>query len=290
MKRLAIETTNICNANCRFCAYRYMKRQKGILSNEKFEFFLKKYIEYGGGELKLTPIVGDPLVDRNLIDKIKMTKRTDKITHLYTYTNLIGLDNFDIREFLLSGIDKIDISTCFGGREMYKRLFGVDRYEDVMFNLMELIEENDRLGRKVKINIYERSEKPYPEREEVNRIIDCGYKIRKMENYDNWTGLIKLKDLPKGQEFRKIEDMSEPCSLFYKGLIILMNGDVGACWCRDVEAKLIVGNIYKNTLEEIWNGEVLKKIKQNWHNGHIPLICKNCYQYTPLSGDIRKCG
>jgi radical SAM protein with 4Fe4S-binding SPASM domain len=288
MMRLAIEVTNICNANCSFCAYRYMKRRKYILSDGQFKYFLERYKEYGGGELKLTPIVGDPLVDRNLINKIKMAKRAKEIRHLYMYTNLIGLGNFNIKDFLLSGIDEIDVSTCICSREMYKRIFGVDRYDTVMHNLQLLLEQNKKLGHKVKINISLRCEKPY---RVVRSSPDYKYIInlygRHLEilddKYDNWTGLIKLDDLPRGQRFRKLKNMSEPCSLFYKGLIIFANGDVGACWCRDVEARLIVGNIYKDLLEDIWKGERLRLIRENWMEGYIPSVCRNCYQYTPLS-------
>lgn len=285
ISRLAIEITNICNANCSFCAYRYMHRPKTILSNEQFKFFLDKYVEYGGGQLKFTPIVGDPLVDLKFIDKIKMAKETGVINYLYTYTNLIGLGNFKVEELIQSGIDKIDISTCLGGKEMYKRLYGVDQYENVMHNLRELFLENKKFGSPVKLEIIVRSDKPYKEMVEdfdYRYFVEVyGYTPRIMENWDNWTGLITKKDLPKGQKFRKIGSMEKPCSLFYRGLIILTNGEVGACWCRDMETQLIVGNIYKNSLEEIWNGKKLKSLRKNWQEGRLPEVCKKCYQYTP---------
>lgn len=290
ISRLAIEITNCCNANCSFCAYKYMQRPKYILSNEQFKVFLDKYVEYGGGELKFTPIVGDPLMDTHFIEKIKMARQTGVITHMYTYTNLIGLKNFDIKDLLTSGIGKIDISTCFANKEMYQRLYGVDKYEEVMDNLRELAMMNKKLGIGVKINIFLRTDKPYEEMissfyyKYFTEVLGCNVRI--MENWDNWTGFIKLEDLPKGQVFREIGDMKEPCHLLYKGLIILGNGDVGACWCRDFEGTLIVGNIYQNSLEEIWNGEKLKTLRDNWVTGKIPEVCKNCYQYTSLTEQI----
>ena len=110
--RVALEITNACNANCSFCAYRYQQRSVGIMTNETYREFLKKYIEYGGGELKFTPLVGDPLVDKNIIEKIKIAKESNKITYIYTYTNGIGFDRLDIKAFLESVINEIQISTC----------------------------------------------------------------------------------------------------------------------------------------------------------------------------------
>ena len=288
MMRLAIEVTNICNANCSFCAYRYMERPKCVMSNDQFAHLLQRYAEYGGGELKFTPIVGDPLVDRDLICKIKMANEIPQIRYKYIYTNLIGLDQFDVTDLLLSGIDEIYISTTIGDRDMFKRIYGVDKYDLVMRNLKMLINENAKLGGKVGIHITLRCEKPYShvyagaDYKEIKRLHRG--KIWMLDDaYDNWTGAITEEDLPKGQRFRKLGKVVEPCSLFYKGLIILANGDVGACWCRDYDGKLIVGNIYESSLDDIWTGEKMKALRQNWYNGNMPKICRNCYQYTSLT-------
>jgi radical SAM protein with 4Fe4S-binding SPASM domain len=287
ISRLAIEITNICNANCSFCAYKYMKRSKRIISNEDFRYLVEAYDNYGGGELKFTPIVGDPLVDKNFIEKIKIARWYPNIRHMYTYTNLIGLSNFNVNDLILSGINKIDISTCLADKEMYKRLYGVDKYDEVMSNLIKLFETNLKYNNPVKINVLVRCDKPYDETKESSYykklVEDFSCMPRLMENWDNWGGFIKEEDLPKGQKFRVVEDMSEPCSLLYRGVIILNNGDVGACWCRDFEGMLIIGNIFRNTLDEIWNGEKLKMLRDNWIKGAIPQVCKNCYQYSSLS-------
>ena len=67
---LYIETTKICNANCIFCAYQYQKRDKVAMDDLLFKKLIDEYVELGGGNLGLTPTVGDPLVDKNIINKI----------------------------------------------------------------------------------------------------------------------------------------------------------------------------------------------------------------------------
>src|ERR1700704_696229 len=66
IRHVSIETTNICNANCVFCAYQYQTRPTGIMSVELFRKIIDEYSELGGGELGLTPTVGDPLIDKHL--------------------------------------------------------------------------------------------------------------------------------------------------------------------------------------------------------------------------------
>ena len=288
LMKLSIEITNICNANCQFCGYKYLKRDKFILSNEQFQLILNKYVECGGGDLKVTPIVGDPLIDKNLIKKIKMAKAKKEIKSIDFFTNLIGLKNFNISELIMSGIDELQISACIYDRQMYKRIFGVDQYDNVLNNLKVLIVENKRLNNKVHININQICEKPYSniflskDYKEVSKLFGSPIPIRD-DDYDNWTGLIKKKDLPKGQRFRKIKDLREPCSQFYNGVIVLMNGDIDPCWCRDVEAQLVIGNIYEDSLYNIWTGAKIKELRENWWKGNFPAVCKNCSMYTSLS-------
>ena len=151
---LTIELTNICNAKCKFCAYRYQKREKNTISDELFKNAVCQFAGIGGGTLNLTPIVGDPLIDKNLISKIKYARKMKEIEHIFFFTNLIGLSNFDINDLLLSGIHKIHVSVCIGSREMYTRVYGVDKYDSVMQNLDSLLKENRRLGDRVKIEAW----------------------------------------------------------------------------------------------------------------------------------------
>ena len=285
---LTIENTNICNANCRFCAHKYMKRPKQIMSDEMFKHSVSQFAAAGGRILNLTPIVGDPLVDNRLIDKIRFAKELKSISYVTLFTNLIGSLCFNAEDILSSGLSEINVSTCIGDKDMYGRIFGVDKYDRVMENLDNLLRTNLRHGNKVKVMIHVRGDKPY------KKITSSGdYKhLRQLygrtichidTEFDNWNCRIKEKDLPKGHKFRKLRNMLEPCSELYYGMIIFVNGDVGICWRRDLEADLVIGNIYEHSLEQIWRGEKLQKIREEWVKGNIPGICRRCGCYTSLT-------
>ena len=72
--QLGFEITNACNANCSFCAYRFMKRKLKIIETNKIEKIVKEYSRQGGGTINFTPVVGDPLVDKELLKKLKYVK------------------------------------------------------------------------------------------------------------------------------------------------------------------------------------------------------------------------
>lgn len=283
---MAIDVVNICNANCWFCAYRFQNRPKRYISKELFEYAIQQFAGSGGGTLDLTPVVGDPLIDKDLINKIKYAKSMKEIKDIFIFTNLIALNNFNPTDLLSSGLDEINISTCIGSREMYKRVFGVDRYDSVKQNLENLLRENQRLGNTVKIKIHIKGEKPYRKilsSTDYQRISNLyGRRIAHIdEEYDNWAGI--LKESPENNTFKKMKSMTEPCGELYNGIVVFSNGAVGICYRRDLEAKLIIGNIYESSLEKIWKGKSPRLIRKNWVKGYIPLMCKKCSCYTPLS-------
>ena len=285
---LTIEVTNICNANCQFCAYKHQKRMKLTMSDELFRHSIYEFVKFGGGILNLTPTAGDPLVDKDLVNRIRFAKQMKCINYIVIYTNLIGLDNFTVRKLLSSGLDELNVSTCIGSREMYNRVYGVDEYDHVTQNLHSLLRENRALGDKVWLIVHVKGEKPHDtilSSSEYQRIADLyGRNTCHIDGeYDNWTGMITKDDLPKGHTFKQLKNMSEPCSELYDGLIIHVNGDIGICARRDLEATLTIGNIYQESLETVWKGKALRNMRENWRKGNIPTICKTCYSYLPLS-------
>ena len=71
---MGTEISNACNADCSFCAYRYQKRKKHIMNLEMFKKTVDEYSSDGGGTISFTPVVGDPLMDKKLIDKIQYSR------------------------------------------------------------------------------------------------------------------------------------------------------------------------------------------------------------------------
>ena len=59
--------------------------------------------------------------------------------------------------------------------------------------------------------------------------------------------------------------------------VISSNGNVLIC-CRDWQEQNVLGNIYKNTLSEIWQGEKMKKIQELISSKQYGMIkcCSDC--------------
>jgi len=287
---LSIETTNVCNANCIFCAYQHQKRGEGIMTIELFKKIIYEYVSVGGGNLGLTPTVGEPLADKFLLERIKFAKQFKEIKKIGIYSNLISLQKFGVENLVNSGLTDFSVSTSGFDKEMYRRVYRSSQYEKMFKNLLELIEINKKFNYPINISVSMRSDRSLSETISFN---DYKYLIKffpesKIDykfRYDNWAGKINQNDLTGIMKLRNKNHALRisACSEFFSGPHVYWNGEVGICGCRDVDGKeLIIGNAN------------LEKIYKIWYNStHIQLmedflispkkICQNCSHYNNIS-------
>lgn len=282
---LDIEMTNTCNAHCCFCPHKYMKRLKGMMSDEIFKKTVKDYVEIGGGRVELTPVPGEIFLDKKTIERIKFLRSFKEIKEITFYTNGIFLDNFGTEELLTSGVNSITITFAGTDREEYKEIMGVDMFERVSNNLIKLGEVNRRLNRPVSLIISFRTSKKlsFSIKTELFKTLSKDFRIDYLYNYHSWGGLIKQKDLKGEMRMSPLPvNKIKPCGLSYSGLRVAWNGYVTPCWCGDVELDLKIGNIMENSLIDIWKGKKMFNFRKSFLIGKPPLICQRCEHYSGL--------
>ena len=113
-------------------------------------------------------------------------------------------------------------------------------------------------------------------------------KIKTLDFYDDFKGVIKKEDLPVGTKFKENIDKTEPCYALYRTLEVLKDGTIQGCTCR-VEPELQGENIMSfATIKEAWNSPSLNNIRERWHNGTIPECCKTCSHYASYKTNYNK--
>jgi len=286
-----IEVTNACNANCSFCGYRFQQRRKGVMDNHTFRKAIDDYSRIGGGGINLTPTVGEPLLDKKLVEKIEYARSKNNITDIWFYTNLIDLSHVTVRGLLLSGLSTLRISTCIKDSGTFEDIYNVNKYEQVINNIVNICEENSKLAFPIKIKLYLRIPKPFK-----NTLKSKDYKLISQlfnsndihiydDMYDSWGGRITKDDLPYGNKIYQIhyDIEKEPCYELFRRIHVLYDGRVNFCICRDLNADFEIGNIHQNSLSEIWRGEKLNYIRNRWFKGIVPEMCQGCQRYKPVS-------
>ncbi len=292
------EINNICNAQCSFCGYGNPKadgRKKNMLDIEVFRHTLKLYSEAGGGNFALSPILGEVSMDNRWLELVKEIRHYSNITGISCYTNAIRLHKFGSKEILTSGLSNIKISTSLTSEESYRRIYGVNRYKQVVQNVLDLLKTNQALGYPADINIALRIDKPYsqfydsPLYAEIIKYTKPGKISILTDGWEDFNGLIAEKDLPYGQKFKLNEpDEFVPCYGLFRKLQVMIDGTIQACSCR-VAPHLWVGNIKDyNTLEDAWRNEHLENLRKNWFEGHLPEGCKKCTHYAPYTNLLKQ--
>ena len=135
---LFLEISSVCNAKCIFCPYRFNKRKKAIIKDEIFYEAVSQYKEMGGKRIDLTPMQGEPFIDKTIINKIRYIN-TFGFENVHIYTNAILLHTFDLDELLDAGLTSISISTSVPDQESFLKTFGVDKYSFVINNISNLL-------------------------------------------------------------------------------------------------------------------------------------------------------
>lgn len=282
---IGIELTNICNANCIFCGYQYQERPNLIMADDIFFEVVKQYCAIGGGIVGLTCVVGDPLIDPKFVERVSYLRKQPQITNIFTITNGILLGKHGVKRILRSGLTHLSISTTHLDPEAYRRVFRSPRFGEMYHGILELLQANNELGNPIHVDLNFRLDVPVEEAinsERYQELKQYHPKVLYNQHYDNWYGLIKSELLSGTMKLRKIPDKPVPCSLLYAGLLVMSNGNVTCCGCRDLDGspEFVLGNIRNESLLEMWHSNKLKKIRHSFYCGTPPGICSDCSHYT----------
>ena len=294
---LSIQVTNICNANCIFCAYQYQDgfcKARGVMSDATYEKVLSDYKIMGGTSILFTSLVGEPLVDPKIIDRLNYARNVGFDVGMIT--NGVLLNRLDLESFLKVGLCFFMISTAPFDETMYESIYRHRRYSDLLAGLIRLLSLRKALGTDLCVNLAFRSQIPG---KKVRTLPDfCQHiwplltsrersKIIVVTNsFDDWNGQIRQKDLLEGMRLAQTPWLKlRPCAQTFQ-LMIQWNGQVRACSCRFngkesiAGDELFVGDITKKSLAEIWAGQEIRGIRRGFVRGRAPLICGDCTIYS----------
>jgi radical SAM protein with 4Fe4S-binding SPASM domain len=292
-----VGTTNICNAKCAFCAYpRAVENgtlETGVMTMPVFQKIVSEWAKNGGDHLDFTPVVGDPLIDPSLIEKIKFAHATG-VSKISFTTNGILLNHHDNYKKLVDlKVSSIYISIGATDEAQYKLIYGVNQYQKVISGLRNLLDYNRQNGEPVYVNIRFRNAQRPSEIltsedfvKYLKPFISAKVEVNFTVDFDNWGGTIRQEELPGVMRLRKPRpEIKIPCTSLF-GFAIRHDGSVRLCGCRMKSSDLddlVVGNVNQQSLEEISASAKTKSIIEGFYRGERPETCKSCTLYTPVT-------
>lgn len=285
---LHVEGTNICNARCVFCAYPQMERRKVTMSMEDFRRVVADYVAMGGRSVSLTPIVGDPFVDKHLFERLDHLMGLPEVRGISFYTNAILMDRGKI-ERLMAYAGKLHVHVSWGGfdEETWNTIMGVPKFQEARDAVLAFLEVKERTASPIPFTLALRcpdSACTGPLWETLDAHRKRGLvEIAPMPDYDSWAGKITPTALEAvGLRPRTMPHKKGPCELLFTKPVVLANGDVNACACRDVEAELVVGNVHDQPLSKIWAGPEIDALIERHERGDYPDVCKRCTYFVSV--------
>ena len=270
-QKIYIEITNVCNLNCKFCPE--TTRNKEFMSLNKFEEVVKKIQKHT--KLVALHVKGEPLLHSNLEQILKILEKYNLRTNITTNGTVIKKNLEIIKNSKTVRQINFSIHSIMQNKNLNKQYLN-DIFESVqqldntiisyrLWNL-QTIKEND-----INNDIIKAIEEYYniqnlKEQLIQNEFIKIKEKIFINQDIEfEWPDINKKTIIEKGR-----------CLALKEQVAILVDGTVVPC-CLDNNGEIALGNIFKETIEDILNKPKSITIKKNFENSVITCkLCKTC--------------
>ena len=271
---LDIEPINICNFKCKHCKVTYWKKEKEILSVEKFIAILEQFPYLKSVKLQG---LGEPLLNNNLDQMIIEARNRDIYIEFFTNGSVYNERIWNV----VNETEKISVkfSIDAGSKEKFEEKYSfwsVISKKNIN-ELEKIILLANNLGiNDVHFQIFLSDWKDPIVEEYINDL-----KV----NNDNYF-VRKIADAEKIAQDRGINlqiykgnflTQKNKCSWPFTSAFISANGDVVPCCVISDSSVIKMGNIFKKSFINIWNSNEYKDFRKRIRTHNLYDFCRSCY-------------
>lgn len=309
LKKVYIEITSKCNLNCKMCFRRFWKDNVMEMKFDNYLKILDELKEFPNLETVYLGGIGEPLIHSKIIDIIKKTKELGVRVEFGTNGTLL---NKYAQDIIKLGVDNVIVSIDAPDPEVYEDIRGTDfnKIEDNVMYLQQLKKSLNASNPSIEIEVVAMKSNvellpnilPLASKLEVTSVIisnimpfskelsdeiiyDGSFDYNSfMDKMNNQVGKYKLKII-----FPKFELLTERKCQFIEqnATVIRSDGEVAPCYRllhnyteyifgreKQVNAYSF-GNVFKDTLLNIWNTREYKSFRYRVNNSLFP-SCTDC--------------
>ncbi|MDD5622904.1 MAG: radical SAM/SPASM domain-containing protein [Actinomycetota bacterium] len=278
--RIWIETSSRCNLKCRFCVNEDLPPDmRGDMDLDLF----KRIIDEISGKVYDINLFhrGEPLLNRYIVPMVSYAAGRGIKTRIHTNATLLDKDLS--RKLILAGLDLISFSFDGYTKEKYEKNRSGANFSESLGRIVDFLKVKSEL----------RSKKPYA----IIQVIDQKEKLSRSEpgrqrkiflrnfknlplnkiitrNPHNWGGLLELN---KQDRERRSDSKKSLCTFPWYSLTVFYDGRVFLC-PQDFEGKICLGSLSNERLSEIFNGKIIKAMRDIFISGEIENVipCNSC--------------
>jgi len=233
-----------------------MTREKTLMNMDLFKKIIDDAVDSGIKEIGLN-FYNEPFMDPLIFERINYVKSKGIRTVLNSNGTLMGKERME--NVLRSSVDTIIFSFDAATKGTYEGIRVGANFEKTRNNIVNLIKERNKMAIKkpnVIIN-FATQKNNYNEIKAFKTFwkdIADGVNISEVDNR-RIDGL-----LPDELKTRVIKRRLYPCRRIFQVMNVMSNGKVALC-CRDFDGTVILGDLNKQTIAEIYNSPGWKRLR-----------------------------
>lgn len=264
-----LDTYAYCNGRCIFCGYPSMKRAKGQMPRELLRHIVEDIASWSKPMEEIVPIhYGEFFLNPDWLYALQCIEGNLPNTKIAIPTNGSVLTDDKIDELVkIRTVHYISFSVYGYFDETYERLIGLN--SDTIKKIEHAIVRIRQLRPDIHIQVGTTTHPPFITEYEL------GLFIQKWHPYARPHVLIGNSQV--NTKFAKDYPSEIPCSMVFVSLMVLWDGRVSLC-CFNPEGEMIVGDVKKEKLLDIWRGKLTREYQELHAEGKrdaIPL-CRSC--------------
>ena len=274
---LDIESTNICNLNCHFCATtfeRWGSAKRGIMDMKLFKKIVDEGTRNGLYSIKLS-LRGEPLLHPQISEMIKYARQKG-IIDIYFNTNGLLLNEDMINKLLDAGLFRISISVEGTTKEVYEKHRRGSNFEEVLNNIKNLrkIRDDRKLlfpQIRVQTVLLDELKESFPDY------------VKFWGAFADEVSYLDARSESSDSNYRP-KQANWACPFLWQRMTILWDGTILPCLAHGIKdvSPLVLGNAGEESIKKAWDSEVCKRLRELHKSGesHRMKACVECSYRT----------
>jgi len=252
-----LEITNRCTFCCRMCPRNYLTREEKDMGMKIFKKIIHEIGQHDIEGLWLYNI-GEPMLHPEFPELLKFVNKYKKIHPLWLSTNGSTLDEKNSKLLLESDVDYLNFSLNALDKKTHKIISRESYFPEVMKNLNDFLAMKKKMKRRkpfLRLQIIDQPEV----HDQVEKFIEEWGPQADIISINILESFAGEKEIPSNEHLKKKDEkMMGVCTRVDRGFFyIFSNNKVGIC-ATDYNCVNCVGDVSKNTVEEIWQGNTYK--------------------------------
>ncbi len=311
-----LDMTNVCNSKCHFCFGFYDQQNNQVsLTFQDAKSILEQIKTFGGKAVTFTG-GGDPLCNDNTIEAVKYAKKLG--LDIGFITNGILLNENSIKD-IVSDCTWIRISLDAASKEVYLKTHCMNSniFDNVLSNIKLIVNEKKKQKSDITVGVgfltYDRTVDEIVDFAKLASTLGVDYAqyrpllkryIEKEFNIKNQDVIIeKIKEAAKysNKNFSVVNSMHkyeiiasknynrqyDICYGHNFATVIAADKKMYLCCHMRGLQQYCIGDLSKNTLEEIWHSKQREQVYKNIDFKDCPLLCR-CDSFNTILFNISK--